>query len=271
MKAFIGLAAVVLCTALTAAAAKPAADTVPPTITHTAITTAPAGKPLTVTAEITDDSEIFEPTLYYRAADAQKFLSMSMLGTGSIYTATLPAAALDKDVEYFLEAYDAMGNGPARFASDTAPQRIAVQKAPVVAEVKPPVEKDPKQPVVDVVKPGEPEAAPGRTMKIAGWSLVGVGVASLAAGTYFGISSGSLRDEAVNEPSARLANDKLEDARSNATLANVTLIAGGVLAAGGAVLALLPMTSSSPSQPKDAETDTTFSVGPGGASLLVRF
>jgi hypothetical protein len=108
-----------------------AADTDPPTIVHTAVTEASPGAPLKIFADIADESEIFEPKVHYRLVGSKEFLTMSMMrSTGATFSATIPDTAVTGDLEYFIEAYDAQGNGPSRFGSEKAPQRVRVVTAP---------------------------------------------------------------------------------------------------------------------------------------------
>ncbi len=271
------------------------ADTRPPKISHTPVAEAPAGKVLTLTAQITDDSEIFEPTLYYRAAGTKRFLSASLSrGNGATFTASIPGVAMTGVVEYFIEAYDAHGNGPARFASDKAPQKVrtvAGEPAKVAAEpVAPPpppppepvqpkpepeikvVARDPKptdQPVGGLQK--ESGGAGRKVMAITGYSLAGLGVVGVGVGAFLGLQAKSQRDEAVAESSASAAAAKLQEAHGSAMGANVAYIAGGVLAAAGVVLAVIPLVTSPSQAEPERSLESGLSVGPGSVACTLRF
>lgn len=275
------------------------ADTRAPKIVHAPVAEAPAGKVLTLTAQITDDSEIFEPTLYYRAAGTKRFLSASLSrGTGATFTASIPGVAMTGVVEYFIEAYDAHGNGPARFASDKAPQKVRtvagepakVAGDPVAPPPPPPPERiepkpEPKpEPEIKVVarepKPAEQpvgglqkeSGGTGRkVMAITGYTLAGVGVVGVGVGAFLGLQSKSQRDEAVAEPSASAAAAKLEEARGSATGANVAFIAGGVLAAAGVVLAVIPLVTSPSQAEPERSMESGLKVGPGSIAYTLRF
>jgi hypothetical protein len=271
--------------AKSAKAAKAAADTSPPKITHTPVDEAPAGKALTVNAKITDESEIFEPTLYYRQAGSKKFLSASMMkGEASNFTATIPETAMATEVEYFIEAYDVNGNGPARFASDKAPHKIKLTtKAepakvaeptpePKPAETKP-AETRPSEPAVAkpervlppkpvVVAQAEPLFGP---MRIAGVAVGAVGIAGIVVGAVLGSSAQTLRSQAVQDPNASSAVSKFNSAKSNALGANIAYVAGGVLVAAGVVLAIVPIFTSSSAQ------HSSLQVGPTGATYTLTF
>jgi hypothetical protein len=294
MLAALLLAALLLAPAGAQAAGKKAAsggDTTPPKITHTAVDEAPAGKVLTVSATITDESEIFEPTLYYRAAGTKRFLSASMSkGAGSVYTATIPEVAMTGVVEYFIEAYDVNGNGPARFASDKVPHKIKTRSESVkVAEAKPepkPAETKPAEVKPAETKPAEPAVATtgtpagverksesrGKIIRIAGIAIAGVGAGGLVAGTVLGLKSKSLRNDAVADPTASGAQSKYDSAKKMALGTDVAFAVGGVLAAAGVVLAILPsFTSFGGSDSGERSMESSLSVGPTGATLTVHF
>jgi hypothetical protein len=280
-----------------------AADSEAPKISHQAITEAAAGVPLTVSATITDESQIFEPTLYYREAGTKKFLSASMTpGAGATFAATIPETATRTNLEYFIEAYDSNGNGPSRFASDKAPQFVRVNsksEPPKVATAEPKPSPAGPRPLDAAVAgskaaPGtgrvggeaaavREEAEPGGGlggMKIAGFALAGTGAAALVAGGLFGLQAKGMEKDAQEAVSASEAQSKYNDAKSKATLANITFVAGGVLAAAGIVLAVLPSGASAdsasqapaPKHDKDSDRfDSRLDIGPGGAMWTMRF
>ena len=289
LRILIAVTMVALCAAPGAAqaaakaskAAKAAADTNPPKITHTPVDEAPAGKALTVNAKITDESEIFEPTLYYRQAGSKKFLSASMMkGEASNFTATIPETAMATEVEYFIEAYDVNGNGPARFASDKAPHKIKLTRAepakvaepapePKPAETKPAETKPsevkiepPPPPRPVVVAQAEPLFGP---MRIAGVAVGAVGIAGIVVGAVLGSSAQTLRSQAVQDPTASGAQSKYNSAKSNALGANIAYVAGGVLVAAGVVLAIVPVFTSSSAQ------HSSLQLGPTGATYTLTF
>ena len=275
--------------------AQAAKDKTPPKISHTA-STQPAkfGEPFVITAQITDDmSDIFEPALYYRTVGAKQFVVVAMVKKGgSTFSATIPGAAMKFDVEYFMEAFDAQGNGPSHFASQASPQWLAVAPeeaavAVVTPEVKPEPKSDPKQAAVnakdpkdapkdpkpalssggDVVKPAE-----GGTsgLKIVGISMAGVGVVGIVVGAVMGVSAKSGATAAQAEPDAIAAQNKFQAAQSTAKIANVAFIAGGALAVGGAILALMPSGNSASATPARS-MESHLLIGPGSIGALVKF
>jgi hypothetical protein len=91
-------------------------DREPPTVAHEPLRTAPAGKPLTVTARVTDPSGVKWVRLRYRSVSQyQDYQTSPMLPTGEkdTYAATVPAEQVTSqwDFMYFIEAMDAAGNG----------------------------------------------------------------------------------------------------------------------------------------------------------------
>jgi hypothetical protein len=128
-------ASALLCVCILAALAHTAdgatmRDKKAPKITHTPISKANAGEAIEIRATITDQSAVFGATVYYRLAGGGEFLSASLVKTtGDEYVATIPAAAVTGDVDYFLEAFDVHGNGPTLVGSQPKPLRIAVTAA----------------------------------------------------------------------------------------------------------------------------------------------
>ena len=115
-------------------------DTSPPVISHSPVVRGERGKPTTLTARITDESKIF-PQVFFRFGSSgsyEKPLDMKAVrGQKGQWTATLPPPP-GNTIEYYIEAYDEFGNGPARagdpekpFRIDFAPVQI-VQTQPVV-------------------------------------------------------------------------------------------------------------------------------------------
>ena len=118
--------------------------------------------------------------------------------------------------------------------------------------------------------PKEPEApAPGpstqRTLAIGAGV---VGVAGLAAGTFFGLKAASTLKDAKSDCTTYPtdcrpgAESKTSDARSQATLSTVAFVVGVAGLAGGAVLWF--------TAPPSAEGETKVSFGIGPTGLLVR-
>jgi hypothetical protein len=100
--------------------------------------------------------------------------------------------------------------------------------------------------------PSEP-ARDGSGMRVAGYVAGGLGVVGLAIGTITGVSALGKRSDAeakcVSYPS-NCSSDALganDDAKKLATISTISLIAGGVLVAGGIVLVVIA--------PRSASTD----------------
>jgi hypothetical protein len=97
-------------------AAAAAGDSAPPAIVHAPITSAPAGKPLAVTARVTDPSGVKWVRLRYRSVNQyQDYQTLPMLPTGEkgTYQAVVPGDQVGGpwDFMYFIEAMDNAGNG----------------------------------------------------------------------------------------------------------------------------------------------------------------
>jgi len=85
----------------------------PPSIAHTPVAFATKGEPITISADITDDSGVSSATLYYRKGGGGPYSSvpMSLLPeSSSTYTASIPASEVtERGIEYYIEAKDIYG------------------------------------------------------------------------------------------------------------------------------------------------------------------
>lgn len=113
-----------LALALVSPAAR-AEDTEPPKITFTPVTTAKKGAPVHITAKITDESKFF-PQVFYRYAGGQyeKAIDMKKGKGKDVFEAAIPYKT--EKLEYYLECYDELGNGPARAGDPDAPFKITL-------------------------------------------------------------------------------------------------------------------------------------------------
>src|SRR5229473_2353182 len=116
-------------------AAKVLEDNDPPLLTHTPVTTAMKGKPLTITAHAFDPSGVFGPILYLRkkGLPGSEYIPMRMAasktGAAGDYALEVPAALVNVDaLEYYIEAWDNAGNGPARVGSPESPLPVKVEE-----------------------------------------------------------------------------------------------------------------------------------------------
>lgn len=86
------------------------------------------GQGVVIDAEITDAEGVFEPKLFFRGIGETKYLSLGMVPVqGSLYRAEIPGTSVTGPMEYFVEAYDGQGNGPARSAPQTRPHKLFVE------------------------------------------------------------------------------------------------------------------------------------------------
>ena len=94
----------------------PCGDNEPPLVAHKPVTTAPTGKPLTITAEVRDPSGVKWVRLRYRSVNQQEdYRTLPMLPTGEKdhYQAVIPAEHVVPkwDLMYLIEVMDIAGNG----------------------------------------------------------------------------------------------------------------------------------------------------------------
>jgi hypothetical protein len=101
-----------------------------PVIEHQEMETAPAGETILIRAEITDSDGVFDPVLLYRVKGQSSFRRKEMKQVGeTTYEAKIPGAFVTGPIEYFLEAFDENGNGPARFGDEGFPIEISIPES----------------------------------------------------------------------------------------------------------------------------------------------
>lgn len=112
-------------------------DTIPPAISHTPVTEAPPGLPLTIFADVTDNVGVQAVSLHYRTIGASQYINRTMTRTtGNRYSATIEGAQVTSPgLEYYIEATD--GISTVRFGRPEYPYQVAVLDRPVVTAVSP--------------------------------------------------------------------------------------------------------------------------------------
>lgn len=208
-----------------------------PSIIHMPIKQAAAGQELHFEAEILDASGVFEPVVSWRPAgtSAWKNVPLNLVGKDQ-YRAALASVDVTANIEYFIEAYDAMGNGPARVGTPSQPMVVQVGSgAPGAAGAAPPT------PVVVSTAPAV-EAA-GAPFPLGPVATIGAGAALAAVGAvlWFGASGDAtaLRNK-VGQGGALRPEDR-EQATSIQTKGQIgsALMVVGLLAGGGGTAWLL--------------------------------
>ncbi len=140
-----------------------AEDNEPPIITHTPVTKSLRGKTLVITARITDPSGVFQPVVYLRkrGLGSGEYIPIKMvgskLGQGN-YTAEVPPALVSADLEYYIEAFDNAGNGPARAGAPENPLQVKLEEEKKVIINQPKPADTPIAPMVTVQHKGAPPA-----------------------------------------------------------------------------------------------------------------
>lgn len=151
--AFFGLMRLVgmaFCTLLFPLVALAAPDTTAPRVLHAVVSKGVIGQNLELRVEFQDQSDIFEPKLYFRRVGELEYNAIDLVaGAKGQWTGTIPATFVTRDIEYFLEAFDIMGNGPGRNGSPEKPHTVKI-----VTRIDPVEQpKEPKQPPPDTGKP----------------------------------------------------------------------------------------------------------------------
>lgn len=214
-------------------AAKEAADTAGPAIQHTPVAQATLNQEVRFEAEIDDPAGVFEPMIYWRLLGGGTYFQAAMegkLGTRS-YSGVIPASKVTGDIEYFLEAYDKLGNGPSRSGSAEKPLVVKAASGVRLIKVGPgevggPVENGA---VGSAAEPPSPVAAMATTG--GGVALIGVGaVLYLLAASTLGEIDGKYAKGAGRQPADY---DAVQSAVTRGQIGSVLMIGGVVVTAGG--------------------------------------
>ena len=176
-------------------------DTSPPRIVHQVLRQAKLGHPVEIEAYIYDQTGVFEPKVYYRRVGAPSFSTAAMVLRGDDrYVAVIPAEALSTRMQYFVEAFDLNGNGPARHGTPDAPHEISLSE--VMHEPAERFDAPPESVVTSgATSPPPPVLVEARESTCAGeyapvyckwwfWSLVSLPIlAAGGLGLFFGLRS----------------------------------------------------------------------------------
>ena len=102
-------------------------DVTAPRVLHEVVRTATLGTNIDVVVRFEDQSQIFEPKLYFRRVGEDTFNAIDLIVRGNgKWVGTIPASLVTRDLEYFLEAFDVFGNGPAWHGTQERPHFIKV-------------------------------------------------------------------------------------------------------------------------------------------------
>lgn len=164
--------------------------------------------------------------------------------------------AIDAYTKYLEKAPNAKDRGALERRIETLKAQIEREKA-ALAPTKP-SKPEPSKP-----EPTSVTADSSKGPGVVPWVVAGVGVAAIGAGLFVGIQAKSKRDEAQDNPVSKDAQSEFDSAKGMATTANVLLIAGTVVAAGGVTWALLSRKKSEPA----AQAKLHLTVTPGGLRL----
>ena len=172
-----------------------AKDTAAPVITHVRVTESPTGRPILIRARIDDASEIFASSVYVRAQGSGEYVTISMQRVQDAFEATIPSEQVSGPLEYFIEAFDEEGNGPAHEGSPDAP--LLIKMGGAVLEPPPIVVPPPPPSGGQVVAPPPPSAEDddgGIATKWWFWTIVGVAVTGGIVGVVLATRPGDPQD-----------------------------------------------------------------------------
>ncbi|MBS2023519.1 MAG: hypothetical protein JST92_14025 [Deltaproteobacteria bacterium] len=227
----------------------------PPVITHTppAPGSLPKGKAVTITAKFTDESK-FYPQIFFRYGPGpyEKPIDMKKSKTGKdMYEVTIPYKT--DTVDYYLEAYDDFGNGPARAGDPDKPFALKLgEEAPPPPPAVTQSTNKPSTGSGTTARPSGgscPSCSSGGGGRIWTWVAGGVGLGMLTGGLLAGLAVKS-EDDALKTQIAgttgpggqtTVSNTQAIAQHSDAnkslgTKATILTIGGAVLLAGGVAL-----------------------------------
>ncbi len=201
-----------------------------PKIDHVPVTKASRSESLTLRARMISQSgkAIFEPTLYLRLAGFSGFTRVAMKADPmmqNVFEAQIPAEHVSGDFDYYLEAFDEDGNGPARVGSPEQPIHVAVvapdvPKKTAEPTLQPQSAAQPQpQTIVVMAPPPQPEGrplAPGLAL----WIIGGFsGLATAGCGVAFNLISSDVQAR-FNDPTRSAV--RASDYNTGATFAAAT-------------------------------------------------
>ena len=103
-------------------------DQQPPVIEHQPVAQIESGTVLVVKAEVRDSTGVNEVNLYFRQTGEDVYRSEKMIkGSGDDFQFALAVDIVQEPgVEYYIEAYDVLGNGPATMGTADGPMIVTV-------------------------------------------------------------------------------------------------------------------------------------------------
>jgi hypothetical protein len=104
-----------------------ATDHDPPVIQHTPVAQAVLNVSIEISARIVDANPVAFPRVYYRHVGETRYQMITMAPKGSTLLGVIPGFVVTSDgVEYYIEAFDTLGNGPTYHGTAEAPHRVTV-------------------------------------------------------------------------------------------------------------------------------------------------
>ena len=99
-----------------------------PKIEHSAVARAMPGQPVLIRARITDPDGVFAPSVFFRLSGTKGYASVAMQSLGqAMYQAVIAGERIEgAGLDYFIEAFDALGHGPSQVGSPKAPLRVQI-------------------------------------------------------------------------------------------------------------------------------------------------
>jgi hypothetical protein len=174
--------------------ASAAPDTTAPRVLHAVVQKGAMGQNIEVRVQFQDQSEIFEPKLYFRRVGELEYAAIDLAqGAKGEWVGTIPATFVTRDLEYFLEAFDIMGNGPGRNGSPEKPHTIKVVtrmdpvEQPTVIKQVPPTNGQNPLPPNNVTQPAAAPPPPPVYKTWWFWTVMVLAAGAVAGGVTVGV------------------------------------------------------------------------------------
>ena len=234
------------------------------TIEHTPPGVCSKGEAVVIGARIVSRAgrKVFEPAVFVRAIGAKDFLRYAMQPGGAVdtFVARLPGELTQRDLEYFIEAFDDDGKGPFRQGSPEAPLRLSALPPPPPAP----------QPALAPQSESQLQRSWRSPVSYAGITVLAAGVASLVGcGVVGGLALKDHNDQqAAADRGDQVAWQAARDAtHSKAAVADALLGVGIAAAAVGTGLTIWGVVSRRGTGA--AAVSVGASAGPGVAAAFV--
>jgi hypothetical protein len=225
-----------------------------PRVDHPPVTRVTRGEAASLQATIVSPigRPIMEPAIFVRLSGATRYSRVPLAPDATVkdlFVGRLPDALVSTDFDYYLEAFDADGNGPGRAGSPEAPFHVAVVAPVPVARPE-----TPAQHVQTILLTPTPPKEPRTHTATAALGILGGFFAGAGACAFVGAQW--QRQEFLNAQSQGWAYDShnVNDQNVIWGVATAATVVGGAMLIGALISAVVPSASDEPPPPPPPTT-----------------